>query len=166
MNEAQNNEAAALVQWAEYRTTFLGRLTWPSSPQTFAEGFVKGLAVGAVITSVLLTHNIINFNPTTAKSVMTFYSGLVLTMAGIGLKNQIKPAARRAGFFEHALSPLPPQTSNEGAIKGIGAGFLAFILLFLARMTNFSNIPLLLTICSGLAALGTAWGRSNEMRRP
>lgn len=154
-------------QLVGHNQQFIIRATTPRAPQSFAEGLVKGMAIGAFITMILLDRQVIEFNPQTAGKVLTFYSGFALCVAAIGLKNQIQPNAPRLGFFERSLSPVPPQTRMEGIVKGFGAGFLVSILLMLSKTLNLHpNFSTLLMVCIGLATAGAEWGYRNEQRQP
>lgn len=68
--------------------TFFQRIVAFQPPKTLSEGLLKGLAIGAFMTSILLEFNFLELKPETSARVLRFYLGLMLLFGAWGLYNQ------------------------------------------------------------------------------
>ncbi|HEV2614066.1 MAG TPA: hypothetical protein VGV92_05100 [Gammaproteobacteria bacterium] len=141
---------------------YFQRMATLAAPQSFLEGFMKGLIYAGM--PVLLLKVVADLSPS---KCLLFALGSACFGAAWGVRNQ--PARQHISVAESVLTPLAPQTAIEGAGKGLLLGLVLFwsVVLNMKKFSPDIRPEILLgtvTAVGVLAALGGAWGHRNNRR--
>lgn len=109
---------------------YFQRLATLRRPESFLEGFMKGLTYAGM--PALLLKIVTDLSPS---KLLLFALGSAVVGGALGMHGQ--PARQNLSFAERVATPLAPQTPLEGAAKGLLLGLALFWSVVL-NMNKFS----------------------------